>query len=376
MNLPRFLLVLVPLLVAPACSSTSSGTHGGLTTPDPGGADVAGYRALTTTLEAKRHDFKDKRAMYPQAFGNRIQWLEFPTIDATLHAFDDTTKTQTDYTFSIGKGDDFNYRASASLVVTAQRDGDKVTFSAYRADAANGSVGTLTVPAPTDEQKWWAYAASGGDVYFVTTGSATLLQKWTPAKGPTASTVVDLAAAGVDVGIFMDLGVEGNRCFFVESGRLWQLDLTTKKAQWLHNDKEISGTISWDDAGVLYDTAGGPLYLRFSSGEVLDVAAKIQASDYRVARGYDGAHLYEDDAVLSAGKVYYKGGAGIFTFDVASSTIAPVLLEPLPPEDGSSNLRIVYRYPQVLTDGAIFVTGLTSTDGAVGADGPLYRVDP
>ena len=34
-----------------------------------------------------------------------------------------------------------------------------------------------------------------------------------------------------------------------------------------------------------------------------------------------------------------------------------------------------YRYPVALDDGTAFVTGLTSTDGATGADGPTYKLN-
>jgi hypothetical protein len=39
------------------------------------------------------------------------------------------------------------------------------------------------------------------------------------------------------------------------------------------------------------------------------------------------------------------------------------------------NLDVEYRYPAALDDGKAFVTGLTSTDGATGADGPTYEID-
>ena len=62
-----------------------------------------------------------------------------------------------------------------------------------------------------------------------------------------------------------------------------------------------------------------------------------------------------------------------------SDDITPVLLEPRPDAPGqdpsSQPLRIEYRYPQVTTDGTLYVTGLTSASGSVGADGPIYSVD-
>ena len=56
-----------------------------------------------------------------------------------------------------------------------------------------------------------------------------------------------------------------------------------------------------------------------------------------------------------------------------SGRVVPILIEPRP--EVSDGRRIEYRYPTVLDNGLLFVTGLTSESGAVGADGPVYRVD-
>jgi hypothetical protein len=45
----------------------------------------------------------------------------------------------------------------------------------------------------------------------------------------------------------------------------------------------------------------------------------------------------------------------------------------LPPASGDVDVQ--YRYPVALANGELFVTGLTSTDGATGADGPTYVID-
>ena len=56
--------------------------------------------------------------------------------------------------------------------------------------------------------------------------------------------------------------------------------------------------------------------------------------------------------------------------DMQNDAITPVLLSPI-----SDSLRVDYRYPVALDDGTAFVTGLTSNDGATGADGPTYQID-
>lgn len=69
--------------------------------------------------------------------------------------------------------------------------------------------------------------------------------------------------------------------------------------------------------------------------------------------------------------VIYQGDSSIFAYDIAADVVTPVLLDPRlePP------MRLTYRNPQLLDSGVLFVQGLYSESGAVGADGPIYRVD-
>src|SRR5439155_19955634 len=94
----------------------------------------------------------------------------------------DATKARIAYTFSIGSGDDANYRASGKYVVTAGMEG---LFTAYAASAANQSAGT-TVVKPPSGVKWNAYAADGDYVYIVDTSTpgATSLLRWQPGGTP------------------------------------------------------------------------------------------------------------------------------------------------------------------------------------------------
>jgi hypothetical protein len=68
--------------------------------------------------------------------------------------------------------------------------------------------------------------------------------------------------------------------------------------------------------------------------------------------------------------VIYIGNMGVFAYDIKADKITPLLLSPV-----RADLRIDYRYPVALDNGELFVTGLTSTSGATGADGPTYKLD-
>jgi hypothetical protein len=93
-------------------------------------------------------------------------------------------------------------------------------------------------------------------------------------------------------------------------------------------------------------------------------------SDYRLNESYDTAHRWSYDIARYGRWIVYIGGTGVFAYHLDEQRVVPVLLQPL-----DEDMRISYRYPVVLEDGTLYVTGLTSYSGSVGADGPVYRVD-
>ncbi len=329
---------------------------------DPVARDAAQYDALTAKLETHRHPFLSKEADELQAATNRIYWLQYPTFDPTLHS---SSGARIDYTFPLGT--EGNYRASDSLVVTATRDGDMVTYRAYAADASESSRGETSLSAPTDGQRWWAYAVAADTVYLVTTGSTTTVMRWQPGSAPQLEVVLE--DAGIAVGELEEVFVSNGRMLVIESGRLWEMPLATHVATWTGNTQRITGGVSTDGIGVLYTAADGPHYLPNAGGAARDVRAEIAASTYALNATYSMMHIYAGNAVLTHQKVVYKGQAGLFVYDLATKKVAPLLLEPR-----TSATRIVYSDPQVVDDGTIYVTGLESESGAVGADGPVYSL--
>jgi hypothetical protein len=336
--------------------------------------DEAGLRSRIAELEGKRSEWRGKEVGRTEAVGDKLFWQDDRNLAPVLHRWDDGKREDLTYGFGIGSGDRANYRASDALVVTAAREGDGILYRAYRADARATEVGRMKLPAPGDEQRWWAYAVDGEDVYVVTTNGGARLLRWRPSAGPSNEVVVELAQAGIAVGIFIDFGVGEGRAVLIESGRIWSLDLATKKATWLRNETEAGGTVSWDREGVLFATARGASYVTFATSEKLDVGRAIADTKLEIARGYDTLHRFEGEATLVERAIYYRGAAGVFRFDLRTKAVAPILIDPLPPE--GTRRRIMYRYPAVLPNGTVFVTGLTSENGSVGADGPVYRVAP
>jgi hypothetical protein len=361
-------------LVAPALSGCffidngggpGSGSSGG----DPTQADIKQYDDLKAELEQHRSVFLKSGATELTGIGARLYWLEFPTFDPTLHSFDTTSGAQTNYGFSIGSGDIYNFRPSEELIVTAEPQGADILYHAYAIDGS-GELGSFSLPAPSDEQRWWAYAPDHGDVYVVTTGAETKLLRWNVGLD-VPEEVLTFEKLGIPVGEFWDFGVDSGKLVMIESGRGWYVDLATQTGRALGNKTEADA--GWlDDRGVLLETADGPFFFDYASGRLTNVGRAIADSSFSLNKTFASAHLYDGSDSPSLARlgddVGYEASSGIFDFDMASGEVRPMLL------DARDN-SVVYRYPVFLDDGSVFVHGLVSTDGAIGADGPVYRVD-
>jgi hypothetical protein len=185
--------------------------------------------------------------------------------------------------------------------------------------------------------------------------------------------VTTLESAGATVGEFWDFDVSGNTMVFVESGRIWTLDLATNKATWLMNTTEVSsdGSIDFESDGVMFTTDTDLLFFDYSSSSLVNVSDKINHKGYSSGACSGGASNYATDFTRWGNAVVYTGeSSGVFAYDMVEDVIAPVLL---PPTSGPSTVQ--YRYPVALADGKLFVTALTSSDGSTGADGPTVALD-
>lgn len=370
------------ILFAAACTlqpADPPGAGGGLGAQAGAGSSLADEDAalekLDASLNARRSEVLKKSAMELEAIGNSIFFRTYPGIDPVFHRRE-ADGTTIDYGFSIGSGDFANDRVSDELVVTALRKGDQIEYRVYDAKAKNAERGVAKLPAPTDEQRWWAYAVAGTTVYMITTptektGPGHTI--WTYQPGGEPKKLFDLEDSGMDVGIFYDFGVEGDALVMIESGRLWRVDLKTKQAQFLKNQTEISGAVNFAKDGVAFEDAKGLKFFDYATSELRDLSAEIKASPYRITPSRASAHMFYDattsnDFTRYQSWIVYTGSAGIFAYDLAAKRVAPVLLDV-----NEEGLRISYRYPVVTDDGTAYLVGLTSASGSVGADGPVYK---
>jgi hypothetical protein len=369
---PRALTLALGLAFLPACGPVvpgGGGLGGSASTGDPG-ADQAQYDALQAQLDGHRSVFLGPNVQDLAPVGNQVFWYDTTNFDFALDRYDDTTKSKVAYSFSIGSGDSYNYRASANLIVTADPTADPVEYHAYAAGSANSEVGTMTMPAPPGAQ-WDAYAVDGSTVYLIDTSTpgATALYRWIPGQSP--SMVTTLESAGVQVGEFMDFGVSGDTLVFIESGRIWTMSISANKATWLMNQTQIDGAVDFRSDGVMFNAGNDIMFFDYQKSTLLDVTTAIQKNPFQINATFaDAAKAYQTDFSRWKQYVLYIGLSGLFAYDMNADEITPILLSP---EGG--DLDVEYRYPAALDDGTAFVTGLTSTDGATGADGPTYQID-
>jgi hypothetical protein len=106
-----------------------------------------------------------------------------------------------------------------------------------------------------------------------------------------------------------------------------------------------------------------------------DLAAGIAASGYQLNATFSMAHLFNNGAVTTGNPGFtsyqhilgYLANSGLFTYDMDQHTVTPLLLN-------ARDDSVVYTSPVFLDDGSVFVVGLQSTSGDIGADGPVYRL--
>jgi hypothetical protein len=377
MSSPRFYAALALALATTTTGcfftgpgDSGAGAGGGGTSTDQ---DVAQYDALKAQLEKNRKQFLTPGATGLNAFGTRLYWLDTSNGAPTLQSYDTTSGDTINYTFVVGDYMVWNYRQSESMIVHADSSLGNVVFHAYAVDSPNKSLGDLTTDPPSPGINWWAYAPDGDTLYYVLTEGMTTLMKWTP--GDASPTMLfNLEDLGVKVGEFQDFGVSSGIMVFIESGRVWSLDIAAKTVVPLGNMTESQGASIMSD-GVLMSTATGPFFYSYQTKMLRDIASDIAHSGYQLNSTYASAHLFDNGDVTSQNLgftnyqhiVGYLGDSGLFTFDMDKGTVAPLLLNA---RDNST----VYTSPVFLDDGSVFVQGLQSSDGAIGFDGPVYEL--
>jgi len=342
---------------------------GGQATDDP----VAAWNRLVAKLDADRTVFPAAIGDTAVAEGNWLFWLDETGAEPVPVRFDDASGATLRYGFGVGDSDRSNFRVSGSLVVTADPLSSPVLYRAYDAGApATLRAATALANPPRAGTRFSAYAVDGDTVYFIDDSApgSTVLLRWVPGQDAAPAAVTTLESAGAPIGELWDFSVADGTAVVVESGRLWKLDIGANRATWLMNTTAADGAFDLRSDGVMFSSGARLLFFDFAKDALVDVSARIDANGYQPAPAFpDGARYLQDFARWKT-FVVYVGQSGLYAYDLGADRIAPLLLSP-----ERADLRVDYRGPVVLDDGRAFVTGLTSTDGALGADGPTYAID-
>ena len=232
------------------------------------------------------------------------------------------------------------------------------------------STQTTTLPAPTNGSRWHSYAADGTTAYIVEEApSETRVLQWIPGSAPTVLWTFE--GLGYQIGIFQDFDVDGSTIIFIESGRIWSGNVNTGVAEWLGNETQITGDINFDTTGVVWTGPYDMYYYQYASGEQVNLTEVINAASYAFNGTYDLAHGQLEMGYTRLGsKLVYESLSGIYLFDLVSRAFVPIILT-----EREWDIRVTWRGPVILDDGTLFVTGLESESGSVGADGPVWMIE-
>ncbi len=359
-------------LMLAACTTTS-GPMG-----DGTNQDLAQYQALQQQLDGHRVQFLPTGTWSPAGIGHTLFWEDNGVgADPTLSSYDEQSGTRVTYQFSIGDADGEHgqlYRASSDLVVTTDPSN---VYQIYATGSANNAVGQFALTPPDSGVQWWAYAVDGTTVYVLTQGSDTELLRWQPGDGdPTP--LFALEDEGITIGELWDFDVSGNDLVVIESGQVWHLDMTTLASEAVPatNQLDPGNPISFGSNGILFTEQGGQsgdlVYYALADHSLTDVSAAISGSSFQINKTFAQAHFYQQGGVLDGldpNRIDYIGEMGLFAFELDTTKITPLLLSP---DDG--NVTINYVAPSPLASGDIYVVGLTSNEGDIGVEGPLYKV--
>jgi hypothetical protein len=352
----------------PGADDSDTNTHG----QHEGESDNEYYDRVVDELEANRTEFLSDEADELSARGNRLFWLTFPGYDPVLHSMDVAGGGDAvDYDFSIGS-DNYNYRGSEEMVVSADPGGDTVTYRAYGIDNPEDLLGSTSFDAPTDGSRWHAYAVDGTTAYIVVTSRVeTALYRWSPPADPRRMWSFD--ELGYDIGEFQDFDVEDGTMIFIESGRIWRADVSNGHGEWLGNPTAISGDVSYDTDGVVWAGDYSLYWYDYvTGGDPVNLTDTINMADYRLNDTYDSAHqIVETGFARVHDHVVYESLSGLYLYDLSTGELDPVVLE----DREAGDVRVTWRDPVLLENGVLFATGLESESGSVGADGPVWRID-
>ncbi len=315
-------------------------------------ADIDAYEALQDELLASATKIVElgSSAVTLQTSPGRLWYARFVDWDPDLFNLDVASGAITGCGKIAGSGDAPNFRGSDRYsAVAVGTEGDIELYDASTCVL----VATVDLPPPTSGLRWWASALDGETLYAVVEeADAHQVLRW---REGTLTPLGTLEEAGYQVSEFWDFGVEGDTMFYIESGRLYELDLTAWSSVWVDHGTQISGPVSWDATHVLFVASDGAFVWDRSTLVTMDLGATVNAlpdlnSTYTDLEDFNGGF-----ATLADGVVHYESGRGIMSYDLATQSLTPRVLE-------ERDLTLVW-YEPVVAGGRVFARSYGDFDG-------------
>jgi hypothetical protein len=308
--------------------------------------EVDGYdgpRELTVPVLYEAHEewFGGEEIGEMWAAGDRLYWLEYRAWDPTLHGLG------VDYAVPLSF-ERWTLALGEQAFATAELRGGQVVYQVFDAASPDKLLTELVLP------ELWPYAVDGETLY-VAEGNT--VSRVAPGGEPELAFTLE--------GEVWGFGVDGDTVVWVEGGRLWAR--VDGQARWSGNEHMVEGEVQFDSRGVLF-VSDRPWYWSLQDDTLTDLAESLSSLPTPPGLA-EGAHHFEQDITRWGERFVYGAISGIFLYDPSRQQSDPILLEP------QTGLRVDYRYPVVTDSGSLYVTALESESGAVGADGPVYRVD-
>lgn len=335
--------------------------------------EIAEYNELQFQFDERRHQIFDSNPGVFYAAGNRLYWLHTSGMFVTLHSWDAETEEAVHYDFEFGDSAYYNFRASEEAIAHADDSSSDVVYSVYDATRENMEISRAVFPNPGGGINWWAYSVSGSTLYVVTSGEETSLFRVSPGSESEPEFVTTLESAGCNVEEFWDFGIFGGTMVFLESGRIWKLDLPSNTATWLENEQEVSGWIYFSPERAFFEAYDDLYVFEFETNELMNVEQEIRENDYQINETLAAAHIYSGGYTVYDDYLIYVGNHGLFAFHYRDDEVLPLLLDKRLSDD--SEINIEYRGPVVLDNGTLIITGWESDNGRIGSDGPVYSLD-
>jgi len=366
----------LPVLAGCSIGDGDDGDDGG---GDPTQDNIDEYEALRVSLEMNRQEVLPATGTDSvSAVGPYLLWLDINQgWEAILHIR--RYPEGTEIVSPVPIGDEMTppfYRADGGFAMTALTvEGDAV-YSVI--DLHNGALIDEVSHTKPQSAKYDAYGVFDGDAYLVAEDEGKMIYRWAAGTGsPTAIGSIDDTGANLGAWIAFTLVEFGGSLKLVALGTLgtYTIDLDTMAA------KAIPLPIAplefgITDVGIAAIDGSDLWFYAWDSAEVRAIHDELESSDYNLNSTFANAHWVGSgganvDVSMDGSTIYYNSVAGIYSYDVVSAAVTPVLLD----DQTYSGSSVSIHYTGInVSDGALTVIGLESTSGATGSDGPIYRV--